>query len=113
MELNFERHENFIVVYLHGRFDVYYSEKFEKAILKLMNDETPCHLIFNLRNVEYLSSSGIGLLVSVMVRQKKREKMLILCDLPGAVKKILDLVEMTAIFNIYKSEADARDFLNR
>jgi len=113
MELNFEKHENVIVVYLHGRFDVCLTEKIEKEVIRLIDSEQSSDFIFNLRDVEYLSSSGIGLFVSVMVKLKKRGKRLVLCELNSSVKKILELVEMSTLFNICKSEAEAREVVKR
>ncbi len=113
MELNFEKHESVTVVYLHGRFDVSLTEKVEKDILRLVDDDHTSDFIFNLRGVEYLSSSGIGLFVSVMVKLKKRGKKLVLCELNSSVKKIMDLVEMSSLFNIFKSEAESHEFLKR
>lgn len=113
MEINFEKHGNITVVYLQGRFDVYLTEKIEKEIVRLIDDDHSSDFIFNLRDVEYLSSSGIGLFVSVMVKLKKRAKTLVLCEMNSSVKKILDLVEMSTLFNIYKSEAEALEFLKR
>lgn len=113
MELNFEKHENITVVYPQGRFDVSLTEKFEKEIIRLIDADHSSNFIFNLHKVEYLSSSGIGLFVSVMVKLKKRDKVLVLCELNSSVKKILDLVEMSTLFNICKSEAEAHEFLKR
>jgi len=113
MELDIKKHENIIVVYLKERFDVHLTEKVEKEFSKLLDEETSSHFILNLHDVEYLSSSGIGLFVSIMVKLKKRDKKIVLCELNSSVKKIIELVEMTRLFNICRNEAEAFEFLRR
>jgi len=111
MELNLKKLENTIVIYPQGRLDVHLTEEIEKEISLLIADETSSHLLLNLREVEYMSSSGVALFVSTMNTLQQRGKQFALCDLNSSVRKILDLVEMTTLFKIFNTENEACEFL--
>jgi anti-anti-sigma factor len=66
-------------------------------------------VILNLGRVEYLSSSGLHVLVSLARDLKKSNRDLRLCHLPEAVMRVLELMEITGMFAIYDDERDAVD----
>jgi len=113
MKFKFKKSENTIAVYLNGRLDVHLSKQIEKDINILMINEMQDDLIVNLQDVEYLSSSGIATLLSIMYKLKSKGKKFVLCNLHDSVKKVLDIVEMSTSFQIFKTENEAFEFLQR
>ncbi len=107
MELKTKKTNNVVVVYLAGRLDVHLSADVEKEINKVINEEPSCHLLLNLQDVEYMSSSGLRIFVSTMRILKESKRRLALCNMNAAVKKIFEVVELMDMFDIYDSEADA------
>jgi len=112
MELNYKKDQNMITVYLKGRLDVNQADTIEKEIKKLLNKETSSHFILDLKDIDYVSSTGIGLLVSVMTTLKQRGKKLAICSLNSPVKRIMEIVEVNVLFNIFRDEAEASVFIN-
>ncbi len=107
MNLNIKRVDNVVVVYLAGRLDVHLSAEIEKEINKIIQNESDMHLLMNLQNVEYMSSSGLRIFVSTMRILKEQKRMLKLCNMNNAVKKIFEVVELMDMFDIYDSEEEA------
>lgn len=107
MNLNIKRVDNVVVVYLAGRLDVHLSAEIEKEINKIIQNEPDMHLLMNLQNVEYMSSSGLRIFVSTMRILKEQKRMLKLCNMNNAVKKIFEVVELMDMFDIYDSEEEA------
>ena len=107
MNLNIKRVDNVVVVYLPGRLDVQLSAEIEKEINKIIQNEPDMHLLMNLQNVEYMSSSGLRIFVSTMRILKEQKRMLKLCNMNNAVKKIFEVVELMDMFDIYDSEEEA------
>ncbi len=107
MELKTKKTNNVVVIYLAGRLDVHLSADVEKEINKIINEEQSCHLLLNLQDVEYMSSSGLRIFVSTMRILKESKRRLALCNMNAAVKKIFEVVELMDMFDIYDSEADA------
>jgi anti-anti-sigma factor len=107
MDLNTKKSGNVIVIYLAGRLDVHLSAEIEKEINKIIQDEPDANLLMNLNDVEYMSSSGLRIFVSTMRILKESKRMLKLCNMNNAVKKIFEVVELMDMFDIYDTEEEA------
>lgn len=107
MNLNMKKVDNVVVVYLSGRLDVHLSAEIEKEINKIIQNDSSTHLLMNLNDVEYMSSSGLRIFVSTMRILKEQKRMLKLCNMNNAVKKIFEVVELMDMFDIYDSEEEA------
>ena len=111
MELNLKKNGNAIIIYLEGMLDVHLSADIEKEIKKLISAESASHFILNLKDVEYMSSSGLRIFVSTMRILKERKRKLVLCNMNSAVRKIFEVVELTDMFDIFNNENEALEFL--
>lgn len=63
-------------------------------------DESNSKILFNLEQVKFIDSSGLGAVVSVMKHLGKGRK-LDLCALTPNVEKVFRLTRMDSIFSIY------------
>ena len=111
MGLNFTKNQNTIIIQLRGRLDIHLTEQIEKEITKLLAVEKSSHIIFNLHDVEYVSSSGLRLFVTVKTLLKQRGNQFVICNLNSSVRKILDVVELNGLFRVFKTENEAVEFL--
>lgn len=107
MDLKTKKVGNVIVVHLFGRLDVHLSADIEKEISKIISEEPTSHLLLNLDDVEYMSSSGLRIFVSTMRILKESKRKLKLCNIKSAVKKIFEVVELIDMFDIYDNEEAA------
>jgi anti-sigma B factor antagonist len=98
---------NHIVAYLKGRLDVHISGEIEKDLMALSEKSPDSDFILNLEGIEYMSSSGLRVLVALMRHLKSRGRKMKLCNMNVAVKKIFEVVELMDMFDIYPSEEDA------
>jgi anti-sigma B factor antagonist len=99
--------DNIIIIYLAGRLDVQFSLNIEREIYQLIQNEKNYHLLLNLEDVKYMSSSGIRIFVSTMRILKENNKKLKLCNLSDSVKKIFEVVELLDMFEVFESEEAA------
>jgi anti-anti-sigma factor len=95
------------IIYLKGRLDIHLSNEIENEINELIKKEGIKHLIVNLQDVEYMSSSGLRVLVATLRIMKESDGDLKLCCLTLAVRKIFEVVELIDMFDIYRSEDEA------
>jgi anti-anti-sigma factor len=107
MNLNTKKIDNVVVVYLSGRLDVHLSAEIEKEINKIIQNDSSAHLLMNLNDVEYMSSSGLRIFVSTMRVLKEQKRILKLCNMNNAVKKIFEVVELMDMFDIFDTEEAA------
>ncbi len=110
MELNFKKNHDTVIVYLKGRLDVPQVEEIGKEIIGLLNTEKSGNLILNLSEIDYISSAGIGLFVTIMDMLKMRGKQFGICSMKGSVKRIMEIVDIGVLFNIFADENEAFEF---
>lgn len=107
MKLKTNKAENNLIIYLSGRIDVHLASEIEEDINKLIKDITEKNVILNLQEVEYMSSSGLRVFVSLMRNLKENDCRLKLSNLSTAVYKIFEVVELMDMFDIYSTEKEA------
>jgi len=72
------------------------------------------HLLLNLSAVEFMDSSGLGLLVRYLTRTRNAHGNLKLCALPPPLEEVMRVTRLQGVFDPYASEEDAiADFYHR
>lgn len=64
-------------------------------------------IILNFDQMTYMNSSGIGLLVTLLVRVRKHKQQLFACGLTSHYRQIFDLTRLDEAIQLCASEADA------
>ena len=105
--LNTKKVGDKLVVYLEGRLDVSVATEAVKELGKLI-DENNHHIILNMEAVEYMSSSGFRACIATLRKLNAREGTLKLCAIRPSVRRIFDVIELTSLFDIYETEAEAQ-----
>ena len=106
MDIGWQQKDGVWVAQPEGRLDITQSENLEMALREQIEAE-PRSLVINLGSVSYMSSSGIGALLSVYRLITERKLRMALCEVSPPVMKLLDVVEIGQIFQIFPREADA------
>jgi len=102
--------EGVAVIGLGGEVDVYTSPRLKQEILDLLNGGTS-KLVVDLSGVEYLDSTGLGVLIGGLKRARERDGDLkLICD-NLRILRIFEITGLTKIFDIYRSEAEALEKL--
>lgn len=96
-----------LVVYLAGRLDFASSATVEKHLFRLIEEQGERHLVLNLAGVEYITSSGFQVCISVQNRLKRLNGSLRLASPRPSIKRVFNAVELTPLFQIYETEEKA------
>lgn len=91
---------------MSGEVDLFTAPKLKEGILDLLGDDTR-RLIVDLERVEFMDSTGLGVLVGALRRLKERDGTLALVCPQGPVLRVLDVTGLSKVFEIYGSVADA------
>jgi len=65
------------------------------------------NIILNFKYLEYMNSSGIGLLVTLLIRVQRQKQRLIACGLKEHYQQIFDLTRLNEAIAIYPGESEA------
>lgn len=106
MNLNIQDKGKVKVVSLAGKLDVNLSVSIEPELEQLVESGS-VNLILELSGIEYLSSSGIRVFISIMRKIKDKNGRLVLAQVPDIIKKILKTVELEDLFEVYDNVDDA------
>jgi anti-sigma B factor antagonist len=106
MEFNRSDVGNVVVIALSGRLDLSSGGKLKDEIKTILSTGKPSiHL--NLKNVEFVNSSGLGALVSIMKETRVHRGRLTLSDMTDYVREIFDITQLSHIFEIFASQEEA------
>jgi anti-sigma B factor antagonist len=71
-------------------------------------DSDPFRMILlDFGGLEYMNSTGIGLLVTLLIRAQRQEQRLLACGLSDHYKQIFDLTRLNEAIAIYDTKEDA------
>lgn len=93
-------------VEISGRIDSYTSPKVEEELDALLST-SQYSIIVGFEEVNYISSSGLSVLLEALKRARKHEGDLKLAGLQPNVAKVFKVAGFTKIFNIYTTQAEA------
>ena len=65
------------------------------------------NIVLNFTGLEYMNSSGIGLLVTLLIRTNRQKQRLIAFGLTEHYQQIFELTRLNEAISIYQSEAEA------
>lgn len=98
--------DNICKLSLDGKLDAYHSIELEKYINKVIL-EGCINLLLNFQGVDYISSSGLRVVLSSLKQLKKSGGKIILSNLHPYVMEVFEISGFKQIFEIYESEEEA------
>jgi anti-sigma B factor antagonist len=106
MEITLREDGQVTILNLTGRLDLATGSALKQQVKKLFEKEkTTLHL--NLQDVEFINSSGLGALVSIMKEIRLRKGRLTLSNLATYVQEIFEITQLSHIFEIFATEEEA------
>lgn len=94
------------IIFLEGRMDLANSMKTE-AKLNEMLEAGATRIVIDFEKLEYLSSSGLRVIISVEKRLKEKGGRLFLSSLSETVENLFSITRLYELFNIRKTLSEA------
>ena len=99
MELTHEQEGDITIITIKGRLDAAAAPAADTAIKKIMDGDCS-RILFNLNDLEYLSSGGLRVILGAAKEIKRKEGKLVLCSLNQFVKEIFVISGFEAMIPI-------------
>lgn len=90
---------NFWTVSLGGELDVSTADELKKYLHKLV-DEKNIDIKLNLENLEYIDSTGLGVMIGILKRLKIEDKEVYIEKPKNNVRKIFNITGLDKIFKM-------------
>ncbi|MDF2700650.1 MAG: spoIIAA [Haloplasmataceae bacterium] len=100
-----------LFIRLSGELDHHSSSQLRERINTLMEQYEIKNIVFNFKNLSFMDSSGIGVMLGRYNQVKKNKGLLLACDLNGSIEKIIKLSGLYKILVITKDEEQASNYL--
>jgi len=94
------------VIELEGEVDVYTAPRVKSRLIDLV-DEGKFQIIVNLEAVDFMDSSGLGVLVGGLKRVKPHDGGIAIVCTKDKILKIFKITGLTKVFSIYSSTEEA------
>jgi len=106
MEIARTDKEMVVVLSLSGRLDLANGTKLKDEIKAVLESgKTAIHLC--MKELEFVNSSGLGAMVSIMKEIRLQRGRLTLSDMADYVREVFDITQLSHIFEIFPSEEEA------
>lgn len=104
--LDVQEREGYAVLRVRGEVDVYTAPKFRERLIELVS-EGRHRIIVDLEGVDFLDSTGLGVLVGGLKRLRSHDGDLLLVCTQSRILKVFEITGLTKVFAIFDSVDDA------
>jgi anti-anti-sigma factor len=102
MEISQKEENGIVFIAIKGRLDADSSPEAEEVVKDALKGQTS-RILFNLGDMEYLSSAGLRILLSAAKEMRRREGKIVLCALNEFVKEIFEVSGFQSLIPIADS----------
>ncbi len=107
MKLEFKQTEKYLLVKIIGRLDISNTTHFKAEISKYLKDVRL--VIFDFSELEFLDSTGLGSIISVLKIISKNNGNIFIADLQEKPRILFEITRAKRIFDIYPTVQKAID----
>jgi anti-sigma B factor antagonist len=101
-----ESHPPYTVLTVRGEVDVYSAPRLREKLVELVS-EGHRHIVADLEQVDFLDSTGLGVLVGGLKRLRSHEGDLTLVCSQPRILKVFEITGLTNVFRISESVEEA------
>lgn len=94
------------VLVVHGQIDVHTAPRLREQLVELVTQGAR-RIVVDLNDVDFLDSTGLGVLVGVLKRVRTHDGELVLACQRPRVLKVFEITGLTSVFPIHLSVDDA------
>ena len=94
------------VIELHGEINGF-AEEALNAAYEEAEREAPESVLLNFADVDYINSTGIALIVSLLARARTSHRRLLACGLSEHYVEIFNITRLADFMTVYSDEASA------
>ncbi|MEE9554824.1 MAG: STAS domain-containing protein [candidate division Zixibacteria bacterium] len=95
------------ILCLEGRLDLASASKLKEISRDIVSKKN-CKLILNMESVDFINSSGLGALVSILKDTRSSRGSIKITNLAPYVKEIFDITQLSNIFDICDTDELAK-----
>jgi stage II sporulation protein AA (anti-sigma F factor antagonist) len=107
MDVSTRYRGNVLVVGITGELDHHTADALRKVMEEELDKEIAHHVLLNLSGLQFMDSSGLGVILGRYRRINASGGRMAACSLNGHIAKVFELVGLTKILAVYDREESA------
>lgn len=111
MQLSHRIENDFLVLNIEGNVALDGVSEMKSYVKPFLDDDNVKGAVINFSKINFIDSSGIGLVVSIFKTLQQRQAKLSLCDMSPKNLEIFSMTRLDKIINITKTEEEALESL--
>lgn len=106
VKVSVRREPGVIVINIEGEVTGFAEDALMSAYSAAGDDQTRA-IVLDFTDLEYMNSTGIGLLVTLLIRTQRQNQRLLACGLSDHYRQIFDLTRLNEAIGVYDTQAEA------
>jgi anti-sigma B factor antagonist len=106
MKIIEEKQDAITIFKLVGRLDSNTSQEFETSVFHAISNGYK-HMIFNFKDIDYISSAGLRVILKATKALKREDGKIMLCDMQDYVKEVFEIAGFDTFLPIVPTMDDA------
>ena len=106
LETNLRQHAGVVIIDLHGEINAICEPVLQSAYERAATQE-PEAIALNFKDVDYINSTGIALIVSILAQARKSHIPILTFGLSTHYQEIFQITRLSDFMSIYQDEASA------
>jgi anti-anti-sigma factor len=106
LEITEHKRGDVVILGLRGKLDSSTSVRLEEKLLALIDGGVK-QLIVDFSQLDYISSSGLRVLLIAAKRLKSADRKIVLSSMKDQIKEVFDIAGFSSIFPIFHSQEEA------
>ena len=103
MKLNYEVKDKVLIFCIDGELTSPQALDIDKKIISIIEKEKKERVIIDLSKVDFIDSTGLGILVSIRLYCKKNKVLFATVGVTDKIKRTFTVTEMSSFLNIHDS----------
>ncbi len=87
------------IIDVYGEIDIYTSDELKDSLIESISSKSK-DIILNASNLEYIDSTGLGVLIGILKRLKSDAKDIYIINAKQNVRKIFNITGLDKIFKV-------------
>lgn len=107
LHVDMEHHRHVLIVRLSGELDHHTSDSVRMQLDEAIQRRQSEHLVLSLKDLDFMDSSGLGVILGRYKLIKQKGGKMALCDVKPQVHRLLDMSGLFKIMPVYENEGTA------
>lgn len=107
LQLQVKHDRDVLIIRLAGELDHHTAEQVRRAIESEFSKGIYEHLVFNMADLDFMDSSGLGVILGRYKMVSERGGKMTLCNMRPSIHRLMEMSGMFRILSIYDDERSA------